>query len=231
MSSRSPPRRRYSRSRSPVRRSRSPVSTTGGEVRALFLRGLNKRETRSEDIKDFFSKCGPVRDVYMPLDYRTREPRGLAYVTYEDARDAEAAYKEMEDQVLHGVPMKILWAQGHRKTSQEMRVSEDDRRYRRSPPRRRRSRTPPRRRYTPSPRRSRSPRRRYSPSPVRRRSRSPYSRRSPVRRSPRGYSPPARGRSRTPVRNVHSPPRSRSPRRDEGTPPRLVRRDSRSHSR
>lgn len=29
-----------------------------------------------------FAQYGPVRDVYLPLDYRNREPRGFAYVEY-----------------------------------------------------------------------------------------------------------------------------------------------------
>lgn len=29
-----------------------------------------------------FTQHGPVRDVYLPLDYYTREPRGFAYVEY-----------------------------------------------------------------------------------------------------------------------------------------------------
>ena len=29
-----------------------------------------------------FGKYGPVSDVYIPLDYYTRQPRGFAYVQY-----------------------------------------------------------------------------------------------------------------------------------------------------
>ena len=37
---------------------------------------------RSEDIRKMFSKYGEISDVYVPLDYYTREPRGFAYVQY-----------------------------------------------------------------------------------------------------------------------------------------------------
>ena len=37
---------------------------------------------RSDDLREMFTKYGPVRDVYIPLDYYTREPRGFAYVEY-----------------------------------------------------------------------------------------------------------------------------------------------------
>ncbi|KAJ8025853.1 Serine/arginine-rich splicing factor 10 [Holothuria leucospilota] len=29
-----------------------------------------------------FSKYGSISDVYIPLDYHTREPRGFAYIQY-----------------------------------------------------------------------------------------------------------------------------------------------------
>ena len=37
---------------------------------------------RTEELRTLFSKYGPVLDVYMPLDYYTRQPRGFAYVQY-----------------------------------------------------------------------------------------------------------------------------------------------------
>ena len=37
---------------------------------------------RPEDLRRIFGKYGPIRDIYIPLDYYTREPRGFAYVQY-----------------------------------------------------------------------------------------------------------------------------------------------------
>lgn len=36
--------------------------------------------SRPEDLRVLFERTGPVRDVYIPLDYYTRESRGFAYV-------------------------------------------------------------------------------------------------------------------------------------------------------
>jgi RNA recognition motif-containing protein len=33
-------------------------------------------------------KYGNVRDVYIPTDYHTRQPRGFAFVEFTDSRDA-----------------------------------------------------------------------------------------------------------------------------------------------
>lgn len=65
---------------------------------SLFVRGLNLQTTlvkvlcnsyvymrshcSGDDLKELFCRYGPVRDVYIPLDYHTREPRGFCYVEY-----------------------------------------------------------------------------------------------------------------------------------------------------
>uniref|UniRef100_A0A8C9K1C9 RRM domain-containing protein n=1 Tax=Panthera tigris altaica TaxID=74533 RepID=A0A8C9K1C9_PANTA len=57
---------------------------------SLFLRNV-AGDTRSEDLR---RECGPyvrIVDVYVPLDFYTRRPRGFAYVQFEDVRDAEDA--------------------------------------------------------------------------------------------------------------------------------------------
>ena len=38
--------------------------------------------SRTDELRELFSKYGYVQDVYIPLDYYTREPRGFAYVQY-----------------------------------------------------------------------------------------------------------------------------------------------------
>lgn len=38
--------------------------------------------SRPEDLRRMFGKYGRITDVYIPLDYYTRESRGFAYVQY-----------------------------------------------------------------------------------------------------------------------------------------------------
>lgn len=166
----------------------------GTKKQSLLVRNLDKRIS-PDQLKEVFGKYGEVRDVYMPRDHYTREPRGFAFVEFLDERDALDAQDKMDKQPIDGREVTIVFAQERRKTPDEMRGREDGKGggggggggYRggggggygrgRSPPRRRysRSRSPPRRR------RSYSPRRR-SPSPRG----SPMGRRdrSPPRRSP-----------------------------------------------
>uniref|UniRef100_A0A4W3ILI9 RRM domain-containing protein n=1 Tax=Callorhinchus milii TaxID=7868 RepID=A0A4W3ILI9_CALMI len=37
---------------------------------------------RPEDLRREFGRYGPIVDVYVPLDFYTRRPRGFAYVQY-----------------------------------------------------------------------------------------------------------------------------------------------------
>jgi RNA recognition motif-containing protein len=50
-------------------------------VFSLFVRNLNPA-TRFLFLKKKFEKYGEVRDVYIPRDFHTKEPRGFAYVQY-----------------------------------------------------------------------------------------------------------------------------------------------------
>lgn len=48
---------------------------------SLFVRGLNLTTT-GDDLRQLFSRYGPIQDVYIPMEYYTKEPRGFAYVQY-----------------------------------------------------------------------------------------------------------------------------------------------------
>lgn len=242
-----PPRGGYGRrGRSP-----SPRGRYGGRGRdlptSLLVRNL-RHDCRPEDIRRPFEQFGALKDIYLPRDYYTGEPRGFGFVQFVDPADAAEAKRHMDGRVLLGRELTVVFAEENRKKPSDMRARERGsfrgRTRRRSPPRY--SRSPPRYSRSPPPRYARSPShsRDYSPSQKRRhhsRSISPqdrkysrersYSRHSRERsysRSPAGYNG-ARGRhSRTPdggqgpSRN-HSrsltPRRSRSPSRSRSRSP------------
>lgn len=142
---------------------------------SLFVRNL-AYDMSDDELRRVFLKYGHVRDVYVPKDYHTQEPRGFAYVQFEDIRDAEDAQYYVNGSRLRGRELEVQFAEGDRKTPGQMRGRpESPRRRSRSP--RRRSRSPgktehsrlPRQR---SPRRSRSPKRSGSRRDFQSRSRS-----------------------------------------------------------
>ncbi|KAK3204906.1 hypothetical protein Dsin_018952 [Dipteronia sinensis] len=244
-----PPRGGYGRrGRSPSPRGR--YGGGGGRSRdlptSLLVRNL-RHDCRPEDIRRPFEQFGALKDIYLPRDYYSGEPRGFGFVQFVDPADAAEAKRHMDGRVLLGRELTVVFAEENRKKPSDMRSRERGgsfrgRSKRRSPPRY--SRSPPRYSRSPPPRYARSPShsRDYSPPPKRRhysRSVSPhdqkYSReRSYLRPSrERSYSrSPAnngsRGCSRTPVADGgQGPSRSRS----RSLTPRRSRSTSRSRSR
>ncbi|KAI4567373.1 hypothetical protein MJG53_008953 [Ovis ammon polii x Ovis aries] len=92
---------------------------------SLFVRNVADA-TRPEDLRREFGRYGPIVDVYIPLDFYTRRPRGFAYVQYplcycvhlvifEDVRDAEDALYNLNRKWVCGRQIEIQFAQGDRK--------------------------------------------------------------------------------------------------------------------
>ncbi|CAN6361407.1 unnamed protein product [Urochloa humidicola] len=237
---RSPPRRGYGG------RGRSPPPRRGGYggrkegSGSLLVRNI-PLSVRAEDLRVPFERFGPVRDVYIPKDYYSGEPRGFAFVEFVDPYDASEAQYHMNRQVFFGREITVVLAAESRKRPEEMRSRARVRGYsghegRRSSyygRSRSRSRSP---RYRGRPR-SRS----YSPVPRRRDDYSASPRRkeahhtSPPRRPPkeldedkkrRSYSPADRDgadngyeKRSPPPDSDGSPPHRRSPKEDSGSPP------------
>ena len=218
----SPPRGYGRRGRSP-----SPRGRYGGRSRdqdlptSLLVRNL-RHDCRQEDLRRPFGQFGPVKDIYLPRDYHSGEPRGFGFVQFADPNDAAEAKYHMDGQILLGRELTVVFAEENRKKPTDMRARERVSRHydrRRSPPPRY-SRSPPRRSA-----RSRSRSRDYSPSP-KRRSASPQDKRYSREKSHTRYSR-ERSYTRSPPPLDGSRSRSQSPIRDQ-TP---IRDQSRSRSR
>ncbi|XP_030645074.1 serine and arginine rich splicing factor 10b isoform X2 [Chanos chanos] len=168
---------------------------------SLFIRNISD-ESRPEDLRREFGRYGPIVDVYIPVDFYSRRPRGFAYIMFEDVRDAEDALHNLDRKWVCGRQIEIQFAQGDRKTPNQMKMKE-----RRSPrsfsryddydrdSRRRRSRSRSyERRRSRSPSYERRPRRSESPRDTRGR---PYGRQGRSRsREHERARPPARRESR-----------------------------------
>ncbi|XP_029957852.1 serine/arginine-rich splicing factor 10 isoform X2 [Salarias fasciatus] len=200
---------------------------------SLFVRNISD-ESRPEDLRREFGRYGPIVDVYIPLDFYSRRPRGFAYIQFEDVRDAEDALHNLDRKCVCGREIEIQFAQGDRKTPNQMKAKErhsprsfsryDDERDNRR--RRSRSRSYDRRRSR-SPSFERRPRRSESPRDSRAYGRHRYPRghenekyRGPPRDHHRPHHEPA-SRSRSASRSP-SPPRP--------TRPKGKKSPSRSHS-
>ncbi|XP_039114286.1 serine/arginine-rich SC35-like splicing factor SCL28 [Dioscorea cayenensis subsp. rotundata] len=123
--SRSPPRRkRYDDPRDRYRgggargyRDRRPSAPSGLLIRNISL------DARPEDLRIPFERFGPVKDVYLPKNYYTGEPRGFGFVKFRNPEDAAEAKQQMNHQIIGGREISIVFAEENRKTPQEMRVN------------------------------------------------------------------------------------------------------------
>ncbi|XP_056115386.1 serine/arginine-rich splicing factor 10 isoform X1 [Rhinichthys klamathensis goyatoka] len=90
---------------------------------SLFIRNISD-DSRPEDLRREFGRYGPIVDVYVPVDFYSRRPRGFAYVQFEDVRDAEDALHNLDRKWICGRQIEIQFAQGDRKTPGQMKSKE-----------------------------------------------------------------------------------------------------------
>ncbi|OEH73987.1 serine/arginine-rich splicing factor 2 [Cyclospora cayetanensis] len=87
---------------------------------SLLVRNL-RYETSPEKVRSVFERVGRVKDVYLPIDHTTREPRGFGFVEYFDEKDAQDAVREFDRFVLDGNELSVIIAQDRRKSPHTMR--------------------------------------------------------------------------------------------------------------
>lgn len=97
------------------RRDRRSPAPSGLLVRNISL------DARPEDLRISFERFGPIKDIYLPKDYYTGEPRGFGFVKYLHPEDAADAKERLNHTVIGGHDIQIVFAEENRKTPQEMR--------------------------------------------------------------------------------------------------------------
>ncbi|KAJ8565925.1 hypothetical protein K7X08_008501 [Anisodus acutangulus] len=117
-----------SRGYSPVRRKRYDEPRhrrrddrrSPGQPSGLLVRNISL-SARPEDIRVPFERFGPIKDVYLPKNYNTGEPRGFGFVKFRYAEDAAEAKAHLNCTVIGGREIRIVFAEENRKTPREMR--------------------------------------------------------------------------------------------------------------
>ncbi|XP_057978977.1 serine/arginine-rich SC35-like splicing factor SCL30 [Malania oleifera] len=118
----SPPRRGYgNRGRSPPRRGYGGYGRHKEQNHGSLLVRNIPLDCRPEELRVPFERFGVVRDVYLPKDYYTGEPRGFAFVQFVDSYDATEAQYHMNGQIFAGREISVVVAAETRKRPEEMR--------------------------------------------------------------------------------------------------------------
>jgi RNA recognition motif-containing protein len=76
----------------------------------LYVGNLSFHTTQAT-IEAAFAAAGDVREVAMPTDRETGQPRGFAFVTMGSAQAATAAIAQLNGLMLDGRPIKVNEAQ------------------------------------------------------------------------------------------------------------------------
>lgn len=111
--------RRRSRSKSPVRKEKSPIrqpidnlTPEERDARTVFCMQLAAR-IRPRDLEEFFSAVGKVRDVRMISDRNSRRSKGIAYIEFVEASSVPLAIG-LTGQRLLGVPIIVQASQAEK---------------------------------------------------------------------------------------------------------------------
>ncbi|XP_030593757.1 putative RNA-binding protein 19 [Archocentrus centrarchus] len=73
----------------------------------LFVRNLPYTCTE-EDLKELFSKHGPLSEVLFPIDSLTKRPKGFAFVTYMIPENAVTALAQLDGHIFQGRMLHLL---------------------------------------------------------------------------------------------------------------------------
>ncbi|KAL3640494.1 hypothetical protein CASFOL_015462 [Castilleja foliolosa] len=75
----------------------------------VFVGGLSY-STDEQGLREAFSKYGEVQDAKIVLDRATNRSRGFGFVTFSSPEEASASIQAMDQQELHGRPVRVNYA-------------------------------------------------------------------------------------------------------------------------
>ena len=91
---------------------------------SLLVRNVGPQIT-TQDLQMAFGRIGNVRDVYIPRDYYSQQPKGFAFIEYANLDQAREARDEMDRFRIKGCELEVVFAQEKRKSPNEMRGRDD----------------------------------------------------------------------------------------------------------
>lgn len=98
-----------------------PTRNTNLSLRIGNLSTASDARTLRYTLERTFGTYGPIRDINIPLDRVTRNPRGFAFIEFRSPDDAEAAYDGLLGRLnIGGRDIRVEYAISNRKSADEM---------------------------------------------------------------------------------------------------------------
>jgi cold-inducible RNA-binding protein len=83
-----------------------PIRRRGIMSVRLFVGNLSYQATEAE-VREHFSAVGPVVFLHLPTDRESGRPRGIAFIEFNDAAQAEEAIRRFHQQPFQGRPLVV----------------------------------------------------------------------------------------------------------------------------
>ena len=106
----------------------SPVNplftNTNPTLRIGNLSTSSDRKKLLTTIQETFGGFGTIRNINLPMDRATGNPRGFAFIEYRDTHDAQSAYEALSGSLnLGGRDISVEYAASQQKSSKEMAIA------------------------------------------------------------------------------------------------------------
>ncbi|KAF3920038.1 Nucleolin [Orbilia brochopaga] len=85
------------------------------ETGRLFVRNLTYSVTESE-LTELFDQFGDLDEVHLPVDQKTHNPKGFAYIQYSSPESAITAFQTLDKSIFQGRTLHVLPAEAKRES-------------------------------------------------------------------------------------------------------------------